>query len=349
VIILVLVTLLLAAFLLTAFIRRSGTELLADARAAQQKDMRAEAYSALETTLAVLADYRTAEGSLRSPSEPWGDPLKESGYEPSDGREVEVTFEDESAKLSLPNASEDEIQAAMEFSGIERNLAERLAGTLHAWIREAPANASVDLDAPDYSRAEPAYKPARRPLRSWRELWAVEMDRRAFFDESGQASPALEEFGRHVSLHAFSRVNLNAAGAGTLTALGLGAGEVQSLENYRSRPKPKGETGVFRSLTEAGAVLGSAVAADKFGVGIDVLRIGINVRQGALVYRLTCVIATSNGARAPQARSPQPTPETGSPGATTSPAPERKVLNLPFTVLEIKEAAEPSGLDLRST
>lgn len=342
VIVLVLVTLLLAAFLLTAFIRRSGTELLADARGAQQKELRAEAYSALETTLAVLADYRAAEGALRSPAETWGEPLVDTGYLPANGREVEVSFEDESAKLSLPTASEAELQTMMEFSGVERNEAERLSGALHAWIRAAPADAALDLDAPDYSRADPAYRPAGRALRSWRELAAVEMDRHVFFDEDGRPTAALEAFAREVSLHSFQKVNLNAARAGVLTALGLGAGEVQSLENHRTRPKPRGETGVFRSLTEAGTVMGASITGEKFGTNIEVLRVNVTVRQGAIAYRLSVVIAATTGARAPQPRRDQPNPAAGGNGATTSPAPERKMLNYPFAVLEIREDAEPT-------
>jgi type II secretory pathway component PulK len=340
VIVLVLVTVLLAAFLLTAFIRRSGTELLADARGAQQKELRAEAYSALETALAVLADYRAAEGALRSPVETWGQPLVDTGYVPANGREVEIAFEDESAKLSLPQASETELQTMMEFAGVERNEAERLAGALHAWIREAPADAAPDLDAPDYSRAEPAYKPAHRALRSWSELAAVELDRHVFFDEDGRPTPVLEAFAREVSLHSFAKVNLNSARAGVLTALGLGAGEVQSLEIHRTRPKPRGETGVFRSLTEAGTVMGAAIAGDKFGTNIEVLRVNVTVHQGAIAYRLSTVIAATTGARAPQPRREQPAPDGGN-GATTSRPPERKMLNYPFTVLEIREDAEP--------
>ncbi|MBA4137912.1 MAG: hypothetical protein C0518_11390 [Opitutus sp.] len=340
VIVLVLVTLLLAAFLLTAFIRRSGTELLADARGAQQKELRAEAYSALETTLAVLADYRAAEGALRSPAENWGEPLLDTGYVPSNGREVEISFEDESAKLSLPTASETELQTMMEFSGVERNEAERLSGALHAWIREAPAEAAIDLDAPDYSRADPAYQPAHRALRSWRELAAVEMDRHVFFDEDGRPTAVLEAFAREVSLHSFQKVNLNSARAGVLTALGLGAGEVQSLATYRERPKPQGENGVFRSLTEAGTVMGASITGEKFGTNIEVLRVNVTVRQGAIAYRLSTVVAASTGARTPQPRREQPTASGGN-GATTSPAPERKMLNYPFAVLEIREDTEP--------
>lgn len=338
VIILVLVTLIFAAFLLTAFIRRTGTELLADARAAEQRHLRAEAYSALETTLAVLADFRAAEGALRSPAESWGRPLEGSGYEPAAGREVEVSFEDESGKLSLPQATAEELQAVLELAGLERNGAERLARTLHAWLREAPADAPADFDSPDYTRADPPYRPAGRPLRSWGELAAVEFDRHLFFDEDGQPTELLEAFRREVSLHSFQTVNLNSARAGVLTARGLGPAELDALDDYRRRPKPPGDTGVFRSTTEAATVLGGASVPAGFGTNIEALRINVTARQGGVVYRVTVVISAGSraGGGAPRRREEEPGegPETATSG-------ERKVLNYPFAVLEIREDSEP--------
>jgi general secretion pathway protein K len=339
VIILVLVTIMLAAFLLTAFIRRSGTELLADARAANLKSLRADAYSALETTLAVLADFRAVDGALRSPAEGWQEPLLDAGFEPGQGRDVEVTFEDESAKLSLPNAGETEIQTMLEFAGVERNQAEHLSHVLHAWVHDAPKDASADLDVPDYTRAEPAYQAAHRALRSWGELAAVELDEHIFFDEAGHPTSVFDAFRQEVSLLSFRRVNLNSARAGVLTALGLGSGEVQALEDYRARPKPKGETGVFRSITEASTVMGTSITGDHYSTNIEALRIHVAVRQGQVVYRLSAVVSAGTNASAPQRRTEAPKPGT----AETAPPPERKALNYPFTVLEIKENAEPTG------
>ena len=66
VIVLVLLTVFLAAFLLTKFVQRAGTEMLADARAADQARLRREAYSALEVTLAVLADFPSWKFCSRS-------------------------------------------------------------------------------------------------------------------------------------------------------------------------------------------------------------------------------------------------------------------------------------------
>jgi general secretion pathway protein K len=338
--VLVLVTILLASFLLTAFIRRSGTELLADARAREQRVLRAEAYSALETVLAVLADFRAAEGALRSPAEGWVDPLADAAFAPAPGREVAVAFTDESAKLSLPAATAEEIAALLEVAGVERNEAGRMARVLHAWMREAPADAAPDLDAPDYTRAEPAYRAARRPLRSWAELAAVELDRRVFFGEDGAPTAVIAALEQSASLHEFTRVNLNSAAAGTLAALGFGPTEIRALEDHRSRPRAGGETGVFRSAAEAGAVVGPGAAGERLGAAIEMLRIAITVRQGALAFRLDAVVATAPGFRPRNARrEPAEAAPAGAP--PPAPAPERKELDYPFAVVEIREEPEP--------
>lgn len=337
VIILVLVTILLAGFLLTAFIRRTGTELLADARAAEQGQMRAEAYSALETTLAVMADFRAAEGALRSPAESWGNALVDSGYEPAAGRQVTIAFEDESGKLSLPQATAEEIAAVLELGGAEPNDAERMGRVLHAWMREAPADTAGDFDAPDYTRAEPAYKAAGRPLRSWGELAAVEFDRQIFFDEDGRPTEVFEAFRREVSLHSFPTVNLNSAQAGVLTARGMGMAELGALENHRTQPRRRGETGVFRSTEEAAVVLGGAGVPAGFGTAIEALRINVTVQQGGVEYRLSVVVSTGSGT-APATGRKQ---ETSGEETQVAAAPERKVLNYPFAVLEIREDSEP--------
>lgn len=340
VIILVLVTVMLAAFLLTTFLRRTGTELLADARAAEQRQLRAEAYSALETALAVLADFRAAEGALRSPAESWGQPFDGSGYEPAEGRVVTIGFEDESGKLSLPQATIDELQAVLELCGVERNAADRMARTLHAWLREAPADTAADFDTPDYTRADPPYKPAGRSLRSWGELAAVEFDRHLFFDEDGQPTEILEAFRREVSLHSFQTVNLNSAQAGVLTARGLGSAEIGALEDYRLRPKPRGETGVFRSAVEAATALGGGSVPPGFGTNIEALRINVSAQQGGVIYRLSVVVAAGSGARGSGQARTRPEEEPGE-GPETAVSGERKVLNYPFAVLEIREDSEP--------
>lgn len=338
VIVLVLVTLLLAAFLLAAFIRRTGTELLADARAAERRELRAEAYSALESMLAVLAAQQAAEGSLHAPDENWSRALTETGYAPAAGREVEMIFEDESGRISLPRADAVTLQTALEAAGQSQADAERMANALLAWMREGDANEARDLDAPDYESNDPAYKPAHGALRSWQELGAVEMDRHVFFDEAGRPTEVLKAFKRDFSLYAFAKTNLNTAGSGVLVTLGLNPSEADALERHRARVRRPDEEGYFRSMTDAATVLGSAASPDKFGTEIGALRINVTVRQGGVVFRLTTVVTLTTGAGATVLARPS-APTTPTPEGAAQPT-ERKRLDYPFTVLEIREDIE---------
>jgi hypothetical protein len=97
------VTLLFAATALTLFIEKASDDLLVESRVAAARRLRLEAYSALETTLAVLQDFQLVNGGLRSPAEGWGNPLEWAGYVPAEGRAITVEFVDESGKLSLPH------------------------------------------------------------------------------------------------------------------------------------------------------------------------------------------------------------------------------------------------------
>ncbi len=75
VLIIVLVSLVFATAALVLFIEKAETDLLVPIREADAARLRLEAYSALETTLAVLEDFRIVSDGLHSPAEGWTDPL----------------------------------------------------------------------------------------------------------------------------------------------------------------------------------------------------------------------------------------------------------------------------------
>lgn len=339
VIVLVLVTLLLAAFLLAAFIRRTGTELLADARAAERRQLRAEAYSALESLIAILAAERADTGTWYQPDPRWVELLEAGGYQPSAGRTVEVVLADESARISLPRADALTLQTALEGAGVVPADAERMAVVLLDWIRRGRADEPAVAEAPDYAGADPAYRPARRALRSWEELAAVQYDRPVFFAADGTPTTAYRVFREEFSLHAFNRTNLNTAPPGVLLTLGLGAAEVTALATHRNRPLDPTTPGYFRSVAEAATVIGPAADATRFGTEVAAFRVGITVRQGAIAYRLLAVVAARGAATAPE-----PAGEVGPADAQAVPAAERKRLDYPLAVLEIRE--DPEAPDL---
>ena len=84
-------------------------------------------------------------------------------------------------------------------------------------------------DLTDYAGEDPAYRPARRALRSWGELAAVQLDRPVFFAADGSPTAAYRVFRDDFSLHAFNLPNLNTAPPSVLLTLGLGAPTEQDV------------------------------------------------------------------------------------------------------------------------
>lgn len=335
VIILVLVTVLLVAFLLTKFVQRAGTELLADARAGQQARLRREAYSALEATLAVLADFRANEQGLHRPTQGWDQPLEYAGYTPAAGLTVAVELEDESGKISLPRADAATLEVLLELLGLGRSEAERVADALLVWTRAEHVAHSPEADAGQYERAALPHHPAWRPLRSFAELASVAYARDFFFDASGQPTPLARVFEANVSLYSFDRMNLNVATPVGLAAGGLDTGQIDVLQGYLRRSGLAGRQKYFSTLTDAAVVLGP-VSLQAFGSEAAALRITVTVRGGPTVYRLGAVVAPPGGATLALAAVAQ---EPNQPAEETATLLIKK-LDYPFKVLEIRENLE---------
>lgn len=338
VIVLVLVTVLLAAFLLTRFVARAGTELLADARAGDRARLRREAYSALETVLAVVADVRAVDHGLYSPAQGWDRPLDYAGYTPGDGVAVEVMIEDESGKLSLPRADAATLEALLVSLGLGLTEAERVSDALLVWTRDDYVPATLDMDGSNYDRAVIPHQPAGRPLRSFGELAAVEVARGFFFDEAGRPTRLAGDFQASVSLYSYDRMNLNTASPAVLAAGGLGLGQIDALAAHVRRGKSGGGAGFLHASSEAAALLGANASLEKFGAEVQALRITVAVRGGATTYRLSAVVAPPGGATLAAAPPPK-----ASAAAETSPetaVAARKKLDYPFKVLEIREDVE---------
>lgn len=351
VIILMLLTVFLAAFLLAKFVQRAGTEMLADARAADQARLRREAYSALEVTLAVLADFRATQGALHSPEQGWADPLAYAGYEPEGGRVVTVEFEDESGKVSLPQADAAGLLSLLQQLGLTRSEGERVADALLGWTRAEHLATSLETDAQNYQRAALPHQAALRPLRSFSELAAVQVARDFFFDERGRPTALFREFRASASLYSFDRVNLNSARPAVLLAAGLDAGQADALKAHVRQQAQSGGAGFFNSVGEASSIVGANAPLQQFGTDVRALRISITVRDGAAAYRLEAVVAPPGGA----IFAPNPTPPPDgeqkevapaaaiAPPAATIADSNRKKLDYPFKVLEIVEDAEAPG------
>lgn len=334
----VLVTVLLAAFLISKFVQRAGTELMADARASDEARLRRSAYSALETTLAVLADVRLVDQALYSPAQGWGEPLEYAGYEPEPGQKIEVTFEDESGRLSLPRADAPTLVALFESMKVDRALAERASDALLVWMHKDYVPPSMEADPAAYERAAIPHTIAGRPLRSYAELASIAIIRDLLFDENHQPNERMRAFMAAVSLHSFEKMNLNSATPGALEAAGFEPAQITALQDHLHPRRSSSQLPYFKTVADAAAAIGVNAPLQKFGVEIQALRVTVTVHDGGRDYRVSTVVTPPGGVAATRRDSNQA--DQAAQTANDTVTPEIKKLDYPFKLLEVSEDVE---------
>jgi general secretion pathway protein K len=372
VLIVLLITLVFAALLLARLVEASSTDLLIAVRTADRDRLRADAYSALETTLAVLEDFRVIDGALHAPAQGWGDPLGYAGYEPRPGVVIDVAFEDESAKLSLPALRPDALPPLLTQLGLGPNDATRVSDALLAWMRLGYNAATGDADPGAYQRHDPPAQPPYRSLRSFDELASINVARDYFYDAAGQPTQLWRDFVARVSLYQFSGTNLNTADPAVLLSSGWDETQADALQKHLATVTAGSEAPPYlRSTADAGRVLGK-VSLSGFGAQVHCLRVIVTVREGAASMRLMALVAPPGAALLPKALVADPAnpantsrglatpsrvgqgappavaagPRDSAPGANSrqpesGSGPVTNSLRYPFTVLEISESTPP--------
>ena len=360
ILIVVLVTLMFATVALTLFIEKASDDLLVESRVAAARRLRLEAYSALETTLAVLQDFQLVNGGLRSPAEGWGDPLGWAGYVPAEGRAVLVEFVDESGKLSLPRITPNTLVELFKSWEIAQGDAEKLADALLQWMKPDYVPTSGILL--DYENDPLPYVAPARSLRSFSELAAIDVVREVFFDADGRPNDYWKRFTEAVSLLDFAQTNLNALRPGVLAAYGFDSNQQGQLGDFLAGTgnyQTQGP-GYFRTPAEAATILG-AEAPPGMGTSISALRIIVTVLDSPSArsgFRLNVVIAPPGSTtkvvdqkattKRPDTVVVPPTSPTAPTNRNTTAAAgagagaqnQAPSLNYPFTILEIRENDE---------
>jgi general secretion pathway protein K len=358
VIILVLVTLLFTAVAVTAFIEKASNDLLVEVRQADAKRLRQEAFSALEVTLAVLEDFRQADSGLHNQAEGWGDPLGWAGWAPSNGRTVEVAFQDESGKIPLKRADLTTLTNLFEYWQMAPADAEKLADAIEGWMQNGYVYASALT--PDYPNAAIPYAEPGRPLRSFSELSAIDVAKEFFFDENGLPNGYFWRFVDDVSIFNYSQPNANGANADVMAAAGQYTdAQQQHINDYLAGTGQYAQQGQnwFQNSATLATVAGVGGNANAFGTTVTALRINITVHDGRSLYRLSAVVSPQGGATLNQTAATNATSAASAPSAstttstsitaTTQPsstatgastaAAASQSINYPFTVLQMLE------------
>jgi general secretion pathway protein K len=362
IIVLVMVTLLFTAAALVAFLDKASSDLLVDARAAQAARLRPDAYSALEVTIGVLQDFNSTDNGLRAPTEGWNDPLTWAGWTPAEGHTVDVTFQDESAKIPLIHADAQTLLNLFEsvgYGSMAQSDAQRLIDGLLTWMQ--PNYVPVSAFSPDYEQSAIPYDAPDRSLRSMDELAAIDVVRDQFFDANGRPNALWWQFCNDFSIFNFRGVNINGANPDVLTAVGqFDPEQITAISSYLAGTSQLSTLGRkwFTSAADLQSITGPAGNLRAFAFTIRALRILITVHEGKTVYRLSAVVAPQGGATTVQttatdakaAASNSASGEaatttstntasaiSGTPTAAQTAAAASANIRFPFTILELRE------------
>ncbi len=349
----VLVLIVVTAAAILKFSERAMSEMAGEGYYVQRDRMRGEAYSALEATLAVLAQYREIDGGLYAPGQGWGDPLAEAGYEPAGERVVTVEFADENAKLALKtvDTSESALLALFTELGFEPGEVDVLTDSLLDWIDADDNPRPLGAEKDDYLRTDPPHVAANRAPRSFGELAAVQGFADLMFTETGRPTPRCEEFMRRVSLWSDGSLNLNTVSDEVLRVSGLvDDAQLNALSMVLDTPEaPRGsaEGRYFRSVSELAEKIGPLPAGLNLGVRTTVLGIVVTVRERQAEFRLRAIVRTDasgkNSKTSAQAgRSTGTASRTaGAVGGTVGAGAE---VEYPFKFLELVEDPPPTSI-----
>lgn len=295
VLLLTLFLVLLAGFAMSRFIEKAYSEILGEALYIERDRARIHAYSALETTVAVLYEIARLDAGLHSPEQGWDDPLDFAGVVFPEGLDVQVEFVDEMGKISLPRADREQLLRLFEVLDFDTADAEELTDALLAWVSREEAEKAISGLRDDYERSELPYRPPYQPLKSFRELAAIRGFDEAFFDEQGVPNERLYQLASLVSLYRFERVNVNAAAPAVLR-IWSDLGELEAANIGDHRELVTGPSPFFRSLEEAASQLGVPLSSQFYSVATHCIRINITVTEGGSSFVLSAVVAPGQGA-----------------------------------------------------
>jgi general secretion pathway protein K len=174
IIVLVLVFIVLLTFIVVAFLEEASAKIKYYGLFHNRDDLRTDAYSAMEVSLAVINQYREIEGALWGPLQGWDKPFEEVEYIPANATSVNVTFEDESAKLPLASLDYDTLLMLFDVMGFDFQERQELADGLLDWTDEDDLRRLNGFDGEDYEDMEPPYRPSNGPITSWDEFQLIQ-------------------------------------------------------------------------------------------------------------------------------------------------------------------------------
>lgn len=255
-------------------------------------ELRTTAYSALQTTLGVLAEFRELDGGLYSYAQGWRHPLEYADLEWPEGIPVKVTVVDESAKIPLNEESSHLLKLLFAEMGLSLSDSDMLVDTLMDWMDGDDLTRLHGAERDYYERLDLPIEPADGPLDRFDTLRFIKGYRELFFDESRHPNEYFHRFREAVSLHNSRTVNVNNAEGVVMAVLAESLGFDQRMtEDYLAGPdriRWNADDPFIRSREELAAAGMLSTQGIRFRA--EVIRIEVEAGAGDMRFSLQALL-----------------------------------------------------------
>lgn len=344
VLLIVLVIVVVLSGLIVQFTEKALAEISAEGHYVARARLRLVAYSALETTLGVLADYVAVDEGLTSPAQGWADPLSLADYVPPEGVKVHIEFIDESGRLPLRSLDELTLVPLFSEMGFANDEVLHLTNALLDWT-DADDEVRIDGAESDiYRRAEWPHEASNQAIRRLRELAVVDGFKTLFFDEHGQPNEFYRMFAEAVSEVGAGSLNINSISDLALRALGgFGDPQIKALRDHMAGadliPGTEDDR-YFDDPSQVTGIVGPLPEGLQLDTKINALRIRVRVDEGANDFVLEAVVQPGRGASGVAGRRGSRDRDAGSPAGVPTDSDEiggATQVSYPFVFLEMTE------------
>lgn len=290
VIVAVLAFIVLFSFIVLAFQQEALSKIRYSGLFQHRDDLRSQAFSTLEATLAVINALREIDGGLYAPVQGWGNPRRFLDLPEEDGVRLGVTVTDESGRIPMRGVEYDTLIRVFELLEFDMLEGQTLADTLLDWMDEDDEARIRGFDGDDYLRLDPPHRPRNAPLRTWDELELIYGYRDAFWDDDGNAKPELRRFRNLFSLDHTDPVNVNTAPVDVLTVLhDLNVVDAYMIQDYRAGADGVLGTEEDRPIRDRDELF-FPTRSNLAGYQSTLLRVEVEARRGEARFLLSALV-----------------------------------------------------------
>ena len=310
----VLITLFLMSVIVMKFIGEANREIQYQSQFQGRIDLRSQAYSMFDATLACLHEIKTIDGELYRSNQGWANPLGYAEFPIPEGLEVEVKIRDETGKLPIEHNDITIWKLLFEAMGIDLSDADELTDTLIDWMDKDDLKRLNGAEKDDYELEDKEYKPSNEILKDFDELRHIKgFDVLFFNEEDGTPNQYYKWFEDSVSLYNTHPVNVNTAQGLVSNILArMGGYNVQYFNQHMNGPDGIPSSGDEPWITDFQQIPGFGLGQSEggsmspgrlFGATSKLFDIEVKVQRGGSVFLIKALVGPKGDKNTLQSRS----------------------------------------------